>query len=772
MAATGNVVVNSSDVSKQNFDIRTKSIEQTLVPLVSQITTLVNHREKPIVSSKTCRAVVRVGQAASLAVERFVAVGEAIADDHPEIRQDMYDACREAHMAGMAIAKLTDMRWDEQTARVVGITDKSAMIKAARSLLAAVTRVLVLADRVVVKQLLQVQDKVAGSLDRLEQVSNFTEFVNTFSQFGGQMVELAHLSGDRQNDLKDDKKKAQMGVARSILEKGTMMLLTSCKTCLRHPECNSARRNRDGVFRQIRQAMDLVRYVVSDGFYANGEGTLVPTSYEGNAPCLYNALSQFEDLVEYFRSTGLSGRSQDELQSALDAALESMQDFTDSAYTSHEHREQILVLSETLGSDLSAMLQVANKVISAREPNRLTNDLDTTAIKVLRTAKELRKQLQETAFEQGDEIFKQNADAEILNGLKNSGMSGDLDKIDELTVQICEHSEQLQETCKLLRHIAAADPLAVAAEHAENNFKILGPLIISASQTLATHPTSKIAKENMDVLCEAWERQINDVSVMIKEIADVCRGRVAADKQLYMSLPRPGKHGTTAKSLRPARLNAEEQAKIAKLGLEMKLITSEMDAETEKWEEAENDVVKRAKNMSSMAFSMYLFTRGEGPLRTTQDLFTQASYFAEEANKLHKSVNGFIYQVPTGTQKQELQSYLEKTPPLIQKLIVTIKSPTIGKAATFNKVDSVIQETKNLMNAIAKLVTTCLICATKYSIDYRGSPHIAHRWRHQTPMNVSSNGDDSMSSDMSGILRSASAQKGLHSLSNYTDATQ
>lgn len=89
----------------------------------------------------------------------------------------------------------------------------------------------------------------------------------------------------------------------------------------------------------------------------------------------------------------------------------------------------------------------------------------------------------------------------------------------------------------------------------------------------------------------------------------------------------------------------QEQAKIAKLGLEMKLITSEMDAETDKWEEPDNDIVKRAKNMSSMAFSMYLFTRGEGPLKTTQDLFIQAEYFSEEGTKLYKTVRDFSDKV-------------------------------------------------------------------------------------------------------------------------------
>ena len=73
-----------------------------------------------------------------------------------------------------------------------------------------------------------------------------------------------------------------------------------------------------------------------------------------------------------------------------------------------------------------------------------------------------------------------------------------------------------------------------------------------------------------------------------------------------------------------------------------------MDAETDKWNsttDENNDIVKRAKNMSAMAFSMYQFTKGQGSLRTTQDLFTQAEYFAEEANRLYKVVRQFSYQV-------------------------------------------------------------------------------------------------------------------------------
>lgn len=48
------------------------------------------------------RALERVGQGVNVAVDRFVTVGEAIADDNPEIKVDMYEACKEARAAGEA----------------------------------------------------------------------------------------------------------------------------------------------------------------------------------------------------------------------------------------------------------------------------------------------------------------------------------------------------------------------------------------------------------------------------------------------------------------------------------------------------------------------------------------------------------------------------------------------------------------------------------------------------------------------------------------------
>lgn len=149
-------------------------------------------------------------------------------------------------LTGSAIERICEETEEE----VQVLADRSALVRAARCLLGAVTRVLLLADIVVVKQLLLAKVKVSRfalhvlkrpnhflhqvshSLDRLESVSNFTEFVKAFSQFGAEMVELAHLTGDRQNDLKDERRRAQMAAARQVLERSTMMLLTSSKVTI------------------------------------------------------------------------------------------------------------------------------------------------------------------------------------------------------------------------------------------------------------------------------------------------------------------------------------------------------------------------------------------------------------------------------------------------------------------------------------------------------------------------------------------------------------
>lgn len=89
------------------------------------------------------------------------------------------------------------------------------------------------------------------------------------------------------------------------------------------------------------------------------------------------------------------------------------------------------------------------------------------------------------------------------------------------------------------------------------------------------------------------------------------------------------------------------------------------------------------------------------------------------------------FQVPMGANKKELLEQLDQVPTYVQQLQFTVKMPTVGKSATFSKVDSVINETKTLMNVISKVVTTCFVCATKVCTRTKASRggKIAHSCR-------------------------------------------
>ncbi|XP_069769387.1 alpha-catulin isoform X1 [Narcine bancroftii] len=681
-----------------------------------EITTLINHKEEPKKSEKTWRAIQRVGQAVSLAVGRFVTVGEAIAGENEELKEEMYFACQEARRAGESIAQLTDVgSFDqpESDARATVYTDKTGMIKAARLLLSSVTKVLVLADKVVIKQIINSRIKVLATLEHLEKVSGFQEFVQIFSQFGNEMVKFAHLTGDRQNDLKDEKKKARMAAARAILEKCTMMLLTASKTCLRHPDCESARINKGGVFHRMRLALDQVIEIVTDS-RSNGENEIHPTS-------IYADINEFKMKVEGLRDN-LNGITKETLTAMLEVILEHTEDFTDSAYTSHEHRERILELSRQARVELEQLVAVWKQaqLLKAKEA---TEDMELAIIKTRQCMSELRRELQNTVVESAGELLKCYMDHVVLKALKASGVEENLEALAEGTSKLSEQKEQLSETSRLLRHISGTEPLEITCLHAEETFRVIGPQIISAAQTLALHPSSKIAKENLEVFCEAWESQLNDMIILLKEINDVFEGR-KGEKRAYLSLPRPGKHTANLKVVKAVKLDAEEQAKIAKLGLELRLHTSDVDAETERWEDQDNEILRQAQSMSSMAYSMYLFTRGEGLLKTTQDLFHQAEIFAEESLRLHSSLHALSNQLEED-EKSPLLMEAERFPALSQQLQMTCRTPVHGKAATFTKVDTSIQETTNMMTVLIKVLSLCYKLLKKCKVDQTlmGSPH-------------------------------------------------
>uniref|UniRef100_A0AAQ4P1G3 Catenin (cadherin-associated protein), alpha-like 1 n=1 Tax=Gasterosteus aculeatus aculeatus TaxID=481459 RepID=A0AAQ4P1G3_GASAC len=296
-----------------------------------------------------------------------------------------------------------------------------------------------------------------------------------------------------------------------------------------------------------------------------------------------------------------------------------------------------------------------------------------------------RQELHKVAVVRAADLLKVHGEQLPLRALKAAGAEGNLEAVAEYSRTLTEQKEQLVETCRLLCHVSGTEPLEITCIHAEETFHVIGPQIVSAAQTLALHPSSKIAKENLEVFCEAWESQLCDMALLLREINDVFEGR-RGDKRSYVSLPRTGKHTANMKTAKAVKLDAEEQTSMAKQGLELRLLSSDVDAEVEKWEEQEHDVVRQSQSLASMAHNMYLFTRGEGLLKTTVDLFHQAEVLSEEGLQLCSSLRTFSTQLVEEEEKSVVMTEMEKMLPLCQQLQTGARSPVQGKTATFQKV--------------------------------------------------------------------------------------
>ena len=92
----------------RHLEIKTRSVEKTLEPLVMQVTTLVSSKSPQKKKGKSKRAHVLVA-AVEKATANFVERGRVIAQENPEIEPEMLGAVDEVMKTG----EVSDLTWLE-----------------------------------------------------------------------------------------------------------------------------------------------------------------------------------------------------------------------------------------------------------------------------------------------------------------------------------------------------------------------------------------------------------------------------------------------------------------------------------------------------------------------------------------------------------------------------------------------------------------------------------------------------------------------------------
>lgn len=238
---------------------------------------------------------------------------------------------------------------------------------------------------------------------------------------------------------------------------------------------------------------------------------------------------------------------------SLNALVDSTQDFTDSMFIKNDQREKILLLQSEIRDKTVNFLREEQLFSYDRCNQAHTNArmktssssscskflVDNLCAPLLSVCEELKKLLQSQTMLLANNLFRENQDATLLNCIRTCSLSNQYDVLMETLDKFKEYSDHVLEICKLLRHISELDIFEVTCEHHHNVFDNLSKMIQSSSGTTALFPTCKSAVENLDLFCESWENQINDLSVLVKEMQDFIHG-VRSNKSVYLSLPRPG----------------------------------------------------------------------------------------------------------------------------------------------------------------------------------------------------------------------------------------
>ncbi|CAB4060708.1 unnamed protein product [Lepeophtheirus salmonis] len=693
-------------------------------------------------------------QGIGLSVEIFAAVGETIADQNPEIRGDMLEACRESRAVGNSLEKLceglslclSNARNGSSTQssmlprnlsgggllHSLSPSDFETLIRSARVLLSGVTRILLLADNVVVNKLLISKDGdeppkavvpsssssvICDQLCSLKTMHHFTEFVKAFCDYGSEMVHFLRLIGDEDRRDKEDRRRCQIDCARLILDRSATLLLTATQSFLHHPDQSSARENRDT--EGVVEASN--KFCLGHPIDQSPVMTETCISEELSNSTVLRAMKYFEDSVEIMRMSIVSDSYKEQITSSLESIIERTQDFTDSAYTSHDHRQNIIMLCERSTIELAHLLRttMSNNPTHHRHhhshaPNNPIDmspvaplEFDEALRNLLKTTKELGLELQQIALEHAGSLIT------------------DSDRLALQSERLTEYMDYVEDVAKLVRHVTRTESAQIRAKHAQINLHIYGSQVPVAAATLCHDPHSKVAKDNLETFCTMWQYLVDDVIQISKHVADTTiNGPHTIDTQLLRLVQHPPQH-TPYSMMGPHPPPIHHQSQQQQQQQQPpsthyypsayrhpeEFLNSFKDVE-------KNEIINRSKKMASITKCMFNFTRGEGKVKTTQDLFTQAEYFAEESNLLYKVIRIFSYDVPTGEDKRVLMAIADNVPKHCHQMQMLIQSTTVGKAATFTKVDSIIKETRTIMQLVVRIVEVCYSNATKYNLDF------------------------------------------------------
>uniref|UniRef100_A0A2K6FJ73 Catenin alpha-2 n=1 Tax=Propithecus coquereli TaxID=379532 RepID=A0A2K6FJ73_PROCO len=356
---------------------------------------------------------------------------------------------------------------------------RGTMVRAARALLSAVTRLLILADMADVMRLLSHLKIVEEALEAVKNATNEQDLANRFKEFGKEMVKLNYVAARRQQELKDPHCRDEMAAARGALKKNATMLYTASQAFLRHPDVAATRANRDYVFKQVQEAIA--------GISNAAQATSPTDEAKGHTGIgeLAAALNEFDNKIILDPMTFSEARFRPSLEERLESIISGAALMADSSCTRDDRRERIVAECNAVRQALQDLLSEYMNNTGRKEKG---DPLNIAIDKMTKKTRDLRRQLRKAVMDHiSDSFLETNVPLLVLI---EAAKSGNEKEVKEYAQVFREHANKLVE-------------------------------VINAALTLAARPQSKVAQDNMDVFKDQWEKQVRVLTEAVDDITSV-----------------------------------------------------------------------------------------------------------------------------------------------------------------------------------------------------------------------------------------------------------
>jgi len=502
-------------------------------------------------------------------------------------------------------------------------------MRAARGLLSAVTRLLILADIIDVNLMLKKLQQVENDLENLKNANSQAELMDSMGRFTHSAQELMAQAAKRQHELRDPALRDDLAAARAILKKHHAMLLTASKAYVRHPELAAAKANRDFVMRQMCEAVKTMSEVANGNYPTNGQ-----VLYEGSGE-LAAALDDFDASIIINPLVYDEAKHRQTLEESLESIISGAALLADSSCTRDDRKERIVAAGNSVRQALQELLSEYMENAGTKP----TEQLDDAIQQMLTRTRVLRRQLRKAVVDHVSDSFLEPDNPLLL--LIRAAQEGREKDVEEFGQMFTEHAHKLVEVANLACSMSNNDDGVKMVRYAASQIENLCPQVVNAGKILSARTKSKVAQENMDVFRDAWINQVRILTDAVDDITTIDDFLAVSENHILEDV------NTCVTSMQSGDFDATDRTAGAirgRCGRVCAVVTAEMDNyEPGYYTERVLDTVgllsgQVMPNFAAKVESVIAFSSGQGPPPEEKDFIDASRLVYEGVREIRTAV--------------------------------------------------------------------------------------------------------------------------------------